>query len=199
MARVGSFDLVIMDLRMPVMDGLEATRRIREIDEDVPIVGLTANTMPEVSLFQSYHRTGAIILMACFVHRTPRGSCGRARTRSSTSRSAPITWRNCCGGTRTAARTRRRIRTTTCTTEGGTIPGFSTPCEFTARRLERLIFRFICIRLGAAATALWAQPALGEGTVRGPPRPRRGAHTGRGTSPECTVHYLVTAGITSFS
>ena len=47
MARVGSFDLVIMDLRMPVMDGLEATRRIREIDEDVPIVGLTANTMPE--------------------------------------------------------------------------------------------------------------------------------------------------------
>lgn len=60
MACVGSFDLVIMDLRMPVMDGLEATRRIREIDEDVPIVGLTANTMPEVSLFQSYHRTGAI-------------------------------------------------------------------------------------------------------------------------------------------
>lgn len=55
MARVGSFDLVIMDLRMPVMDGLEATRRIREIDEDVPIVGLTANTMPEVSLFQSSH------------------------------------------------------------------------------------------------------------------------------------------------
>ena len=48
MARVGSFDLILMDVQMPVLDGMAATRRIRELPGAagrVPIVGLTANVL----------------------------------------------------------------------------------------------------------------------------------------------------------
>lgn len=41
------FDLVVMDLQMPVMDGITATRAARNLGETVPIVGLTANAFPE--------------------------------------------------------------------------------------------------------------------------------------------------------
>ena len=41
-----NFDLVLMDVQMPVMDGLEATEKIRkELNSSVPVIALTANAI----------------------------------------------------------------------------------------------------------------------------------------------------------
>jgi signal transduction histidine kinase/ActR/RegA family two-component response regulator len=78
-----TFDLVLMDCNMPVMDGYEATRLIRMDDRwtDLPIIALTANAMPEERehckaagmsdyLAKPFHREELVSLLDLWVGKT---------------------------------------------------------------------------------------------------------------------------------
>ena len=62
-AHTGEVDLVLMDVQMPVLDGLEATRRLRRMPQfdGLPIVALTAGA------FKSQHETALAAGMTHFV------------------------------------------------------------------------------------------------------------------------------------
>ena len=48
LAKNGTFDLILMDVNMPGISGLEACRQIREFDKKLPIVALTAVEVEEI-------------------------------------------------------------------------------------------------------------------------------------------------------
>jgi CheY-like chemotaxis protein len=47
MCKENHFDIILMDLHMPRMNGFDATKNIREFDEKTPIIALTAAVMGE--------------------------------------------------------------------------------------------------------------------------------------------------------
>lgn len=83
-------DAILMDVRMPVLDGYEATKAIREIEQDIPIIGVTAFAFSEDkeknSLFRiqyvhnqthcfqksygSVNRRKCVISNSCNLHKT---------------------------------------------------------------------------------------------------------------------------------
>ena len=46
-AKDNSYDAILMDVRMPVMNGLVATQKIREFNQDIPIICMSANVYKE--------------------------------------------------------------------------------------------------------------------------------------------------------
>lgn len=46
--KLNNYDLILMDINMPIMNGYDATAAIREFDKEIPIIALTAADVEEV-------------------------------------------------------------------------------------------------------------------------------------------------------
>lgn len=50
-SEIGFYDLILMDIRMPIMDGLEATKKIRSLNREdaalIPIIAISANAFDD--------------------------------------------------------------------------------------------------------------------------------------------------------
>ncbi len=55
-------DLILMDLRMPIMDGYEATKRLKEnmSTQNIPVIALTASVLNEQEKLEAYHFDGCL-------------------------------------------------------------------------------------------------------------------------------------------
>lgn len=47
LAKTKQYDLILMDIRMPILDGLQAAKAIRKFDKNIPIIALSANAYKE--------------------------------------------------------------------------------------------------------------------------------------------------------
>lgn len=45
--RAEDYDLIFMDIMMPIMDGLKATKKIRKMGYTIPIIAMTANAFTD--------------------------------------------------------------------------------------------------------------------------------------------------------
>jgi len=56
------YDLILMDINMPGMDGFETTQRIREFNNDIPIIALTAVEKEKVTAKENFNLMNDIII-----------------------------------------------------------------------------------------------------------------------------------------
>lgn len=62
MVKKKDYDLILMDIQMPIMDGLEATRIIREeLKKEIPIVAVTAMTVENAETFLSENKLNGYV------------------------------------------------------------------------------------------------------------------------------------------